>query len=384
MPIFAGGGLGGARMLLAAPEVAAIRLSDGPTVRSVGGAALPFGLRAAAYRATTLAEGSGALVALNAAGHVISTGSAGVADSPTLRWETPGAAPWFSGAISSESGNVWIGRVRSAQPRGACSIEGGPGLQPLAGAVVTAAVANPGILGRGFLACADAAFEVGGVQMIASVVLDARDPGARPARLPRTTQVRGHPGVVEEQPIGPSGGPLLFSDGYDGGLAARRVGDAWLVVQSTGSATQRIAVLSRLHIGPIDARTQPVPADGPSGEQYAIVQRPLAGLREATQIAPEPPPCLTLCTEATFFIGDWTLHAHVWLVDSVGHGRGLAPARLRAVPHVADTYIAYAPRGTFDGVWHRIGKAWLTVEDGRSVAQDITVSEALTVRTGPG
>ena len=37
---------------------------------------------------------------------------------------------------------------------------------------------------------------------------------------------------------------------------------------------------------------------------------------------------------------------------------------------------------TFDGVWHRVGNVWLIVEGGRSVAEDITVSEALTVRTG--
>src|SRR6185437_15712583 len=45
MPIFAGGGgSGGGQVLLAAPEVAAIRVPDGPTVRTERAAALAFGL----------------------------------------------------------------------------------------------------------------------------------------------------------------------------------------------------------------------------------------------------------------------------------------------------------------------------------------------------
>jgi hypothetical protein len=43
-----------------------------------------------------------------------------------------------------------------------------------------------------------------------------------------------------------------------------------------------------------------------------------------------------------------------------------------------------APSDAFDGIWHRIGGVWLIVQDGRSVAQDIAVSKALTVKAGPG
>jgi hypothetical protein len=383
MPIFAGGGgSGDGQVLLAAPEVAAIRVPNGPTVRTERAAALPFGLRAAVYRQTDIGAGSVAPVALNAAGHAIASGSAGIVDSPTLRWETPGDN-WLR-ALSLKSGNhYWVGPVLPAPPRGACSIEGGRGLQPVAGEVVTAVVANPGILGRGFVACVDAGFLVGGVQTRATVLLDARDPGTMPGSLSGTTPLRGHRGIVAGKSAAPADGPLFYAALSDDGIVARRVGDAWLVVQSTGSLTQRITVLRRLRIGPIETRTQPVPAGGPSGEQYAIVQRPLAGLREAAQIAPFAPRCFTLCTIATFFIGHWTLQAHVWLASIVGHG--LAPARLHAVPGVAATYVADAgPPDRLDSVWHRIGKVWLIVDDGRSVQQDITVSKTLTVRPGSG
>jgi hypothetical protein len=74
-----------------------------------------------------------------------------------------------------------------------------------------------------------------------ALLLDAHHPGTLPAPLPGATPVTGHPGVVNEQ------------SGIFGDVTGRRVGDAWLVAESsshlslrTSALPQRLAVLDAL------------------------------------------------------------------------------------------------------------------------------------------
>jgi hypothetical protein len=70
-------------------------------------------------------------------------------------------------------------------------------------------------------------------------VLDARHPGTTPAGMPATTPVSGHPGVFE----------LARRN-----LVARRVFDAWLLVEGGRDLQQRLSLLADLqgsvHLGP--------------------------------------------------------------------------------------------------------------------------------------
>ena len=366
-------------------QVAAIRVPNGPIVRTERAAGLPFGLRAAVYRQTDIGEGSGAPVALNAAGQAIPSGSAGIVDSPTLRWK--GRAPPGCGGSTSRAGPTTIRSARCCQLRhaGRARSRGSRGLQPVAGAVATAVVANPGILGRGFLACVDAGFEVGRVQTSATVLLDARDPGTMPAPLPGTTLLRGHAGIVAGKPAAPADGALLYAALYD--EMASSLG-AWATRGWSSRARARSRSASPCCAGCASAR----PKRAPNRSRHA--DHPASSTRSSSGRSPD---CArqhsrAVCAALRHALHDrdvlhrrdWTLQAHVWLATSVGHG--LAAAQLRPVRGASATYVArsYGPGDRFDGVWHRIGKVWLIVEGGRSVAQDIAVSKALTVKAGPG
>jgi hypothetical protein len=242
-----------------------------------------------------------------------------------------------------------------------------------AGVVASAIVANPGILGRGFLACADAALTAEGTSTIASIVLDAAHPGRPPAAIPGTVAAPGHPGVVDRPPP-IAGGPLIAGDSAEVGLTAKRVGDAWLVVQSNGTTGQRLAVLDRLLVGPIKLRP-PLPA--PDISYHIAVSGGPAGLREADQEAGQVPCSASrpFCTLATFFLHDWSLRASVILPAQLG-------LTLRAIPgHPSAYYGSLAHTPAFAGVWRRVGRgAWLVVWSGPTRAQELAISEALTVR----
>jgi hypothetical protein len=71
------------------------------------------------------------------------------------------------------------------------------------------------------------------------VLLDARRPGRVLGRIPGAQPVGGRPGTV---------------DVPRGALAARRIGNAWLVVQGGSGLAQRLQALSALRIGKLDLR----------------------------------------------------------------------------------------------------------------------------------
>ncbi len=251
-PIFAGGAVGRTLYEITVPAVAAIHVVGGPTIRTARAPGLPYGFRAAAF--TLPHPATGTLVALDAAGHPIPGSRADVLPSRTLRWALPGGAPWF--ALSFAFSRPADGPVLHSPPLGACSIASRPGsaVRAQAGIVATTIVANPGLIGSGFLACADAAYTVGEAHAIAAVVLDAKHPGAGPAPIPSAVPLPDHPGVVERAATGLLGGPLVPSFAGAAAITARRIGNAWLVVKSTGTTAQRLSLLNQLTIGPIKPR----------------------------------------------------------------------------------------------------------------------------------
>jgi hypothetical protein len=90
-----------------------------------------------------------------------------------------------------------------------------------------------GIIGRVFLSCADTEYYLHNWPLDAGVLLDAGHPGTPPAPLPDMKAVHGHAGV-------------FTAPGEGGALTARRVGNAWLVVDGGSGQGQRLAVLADL------------------------------------------------------------------------------------------------------------------------------------------
>jgi hypothetical protein len=121
-------------------------------------------------------------------------------------------------------------------PAGPCAIESSqlPGAEQQLGHVVLRVRPVPQVIGRAYLSCIDTELTYRGWALDAALLLDAHHPGSLPAPLPGSTPVPGHPGVVEEK----SGG--LFGD-----ITARRVGDAWLVVESSSRLAPHMSDLAQ-------------------------------------------------------------------------------------------------------------------------------------------
>lgn len=206
------------------PRVAAI-LADGtvrvPTVSLPG---LPYGLRGALVRipvktrnqilpAGRLPRGHApgpTLVALDAQDHAISQ-------------------RWNSRIPHQATVRAW--HDPSRQPHGSCQLHGElPGLSAQSGEVASAI--HPllgGLVGHAFLPCATAVYYPQHVPLRATVLLDAANPKARVVALPDFKPVAGAPGYFAQ-----------------GGLTARRSGNAWLIVgQGTGLA-ERMRLLRHL------------------------------------------------------------------------------------------------------------------------------------------
>jgi hypothetical protein len=127
-------------------------------------------------------------------------------------------------------------RAGEHPPAGVCSITAAhlAGLRARFGHVVTSVAPTPSLAGGGFASCIDTEYSLGRSSLDAAVLLNASEPGsAAPLPLPSATVVRRHAG-------------LFSAPGWNGEILARRVGDAWLVVEGGSSLRQRIQVLSHL------------------------------------------------------------------------------------------------------------------------------------------
>jgi hypothetical protein len=122
---------------------------------------------------------------------------------------------------------------------GACEIaqDGLPGLRAQWGHVLARIEPVTDAEGELFLSCVDTEYFLHGWPLDSAILLDARRPGLTLGPLPGASPVAGHPGVVN-----------VALGSLPGDLTARRVGNAWLVVESGASLAQRLRVLDALRI----------------------------------------------------------------------------------------------------------------------------------------
>jgi hypothetical protein len=120
-------------------------------------------------------------------------------------------------------------------PRGICTIRTGhlEGLRAERGGVVTHLERRVGLVERPLLSCAITVYELNGSSILASVLVDAGDPGLSPTPLPGMKPLVGHPGVVQA--------PVA-----DGEAVAQRIPGAWLVVTKGNGVSRRLDLLEHL------------------------------------------------------------------------------------------------------------------------------------------
>jgi hypothetical protein len=218
---------------LTAANVAAVSL-EGVQIPTQARPGLPYGLRAVIVElpGTHLLEsdlpGRG-LTPLDRSGSQIPRGSKTSRRELLLRQQ-----------VGLEPIRSW--KRPQAIAQGVCKLSaaGLAGLTPEWGRVVTHLTPAPGMIGDGFISCVDTEFYFDNWPIDAAVLVDAAHPGAaRPVAIPNLTPVRGHPG-------------LLSGKAGNGGLLARRVGEAWVVIEGGSGLAQRLEVMAHL-----DARVSP-------------------------------------------------------------------------------------------------------------------------------
>jgi hypothetical protein len=126
-------------------------------------------------------------------------------------------------------------RDPAGRPRGVCAIRGQglDGLTAREGSVISEIRAYPGLIGEAFVACSSTSYILNGWPILASVRVDAAQPGRAPASLPDMKNVAGHPGVFQ-------------APGEEGPQVARRVAGGWLVVSKGAGLQQRLTLLKHL------------------------------------------------------------------------------------------------------------------------------------------
>ena len=103
-------------------------------------------------------------------------------------------------------------------------------------------------LGEVFLSCIDAAYYLHGWPFDVAVLLDGRQPGQVLGPIPGARPVPGQPEMVD---LATGQFPSsLFTRNF--GVTAKRVGNAWLVVQGGSGLAQRLQVLNALRISKLD------------------------------------------------------------------------------------------------------------------------------------
>lgn len=217
--------------------MAAVRISPTLTILTRADPQLPDGYRFAVVvepkRRSGPVAGSGPwpVAALSRSGHVI--------PARFVPAERETAVPW-----QRHHGRSTLGQRarRSTPPPGACEIDP-RGLSRATlyyGSVVVHVHPSGRLEGDPYLSCAYMQLYYRGYTVQIAVLLDARDPGRVPALLPGSAALRSQPGTVND-PARSGQQPIT----------ARRIGNAWLVVESinrkgSSSLSERLAVLDRL------------------------------------------------------------------------------------------------------------------------------------------
>jgi len=143
------------------------------------------------------------------------------------------------------------------RPRpGVCELaqHGLPALHAQFGHTIAWIAPVPDALGEVFLSCVDTEYWMDGWPLQAGVLLDGHRPGQVLGPIPGARAVPDHPDMVN-LPLGRF--PLTYdtpisADSPQFSLTAKRVGNAWLVVQGGSGLAQRVQVLNALRINKLD------------------------------------------------------------------------------------------------------------------------------------
>lgn len=118
---------------------------------------------------------------------------------------------------------------------GACSIEATPlpALSVKGSSVIRKLTAYEGLIGDALMECATTEYVLAHSPILASVLVAAAHPGAKPAALPDMSSVAGHAGT-------------FAAPGQEGPQVARRIQGGWLIVSKGAGKAQRLLLLEHL------------------------------------------------------------------------------------------------------------------------------------------
>jgi hypothetical protein len=265
--------------VLTGPQVWAVRIGS-QTIRTLSSPSLPIGDRAAVFFIPAkgpipvffmpgLPAGPPrgehlpgmrnnipviAILPLDRSGHVIPTAQcAPPPDGPSSsnwmapdalrrRWPLPGFTTPYQGP----------GHHAPTRPRpGVCELtqHGLPALRAQFGDTIAAISPVHDALGEVFVSCVDTEYYLDGWPFQVGVLLDGHRPGQVLRPIPGARPVPGQPGIVD-LPTGQF--PSSWGSPSNLGVTAKRVVNAWLVVQGGSGLAQRVRVLNALRISKLD------------------------------------------------------------------------------------------------------------------------------------
>ena len=263
--------------VLTSPQVWAVRIGR-RTIRTISSPALPTGDRAAVFFVP--AKGPGFLIPglpvgpspvgpspgkhpsrmkniptirpLDRSGRVIATQlTTPPNEGPPLTWMAPDAVTrWWPLPFGTVPYHHPGYHGRTHPGPGVCELaqHGLPALHAQWGHTVAWISPVHDALGEVFLSCIDAAYYLHGWPFDVAVLLDGRQPGQVLGPIPGARPVPGRPEVVS---LATGQFPSsLFTRNF--GVTAKRVGNAWLVVQGGSGLAQRLQVLNALRISKLD------------------------------------------------------------------------------------------------------------------------------------
>jgi hypothetical protein len=211
---------------LTTSEVAGLTVGKGPTIPTRRESALPDTLRAAVIDVygPGVPEPGFNITGPPPPPRFIPVNARGV---PLAQTNAPRAPIWFTVPTRR-----W--RTPTTTPRGVCQIRTTrlAGLVETEGAIATRLIAPREPIARPLLSCISISYRLGRWSLIAGLLIDASHPGSTPSRLPALSPIP-HSSAVQ----------ALDSQG---GIVARRVPGAWLIVGNGKGLQQRLTLLEHL------------------------------------------------------------------------------------------------------------------------------------------
>jgi hypothetical protein len=167
---------------------------------------------------------------------------------------------WLTWVAPDRSRRAWLllfgqpsrpqGPRRTRPGPGVCELaqHGLPALRAQWGSTVTSISPVKDALGEVFVSCIDVGYFLDGWPLLVGVLLDGHRPGQVLGPIPGARPVPGQPGIVD---LAAGQFPSsVWTRKF--GVTAKRVGNAWLVVQGGSGLAQRVQVLGALRISKLD------------------------------------------------------------------------------------------------------------------------------------